>query len=132
MIFFLYDLAVFSFAIANALYDNHRIDKGLRIHHGLESIVRGIIIILLAITFEESLRGILFGFWIFWFVFEITLNLLRGKNPLYVGTDEDTAQLDKLVQKVSSFINRNFKTKIYAGIYYLVFKLIIALIIILL
>lgn len=65
-------------------------------NHGRNYVIRGVVLILLALAFKPFLPLLLFNAVLFWILFDAILNELRGKELFYVG---GTAWHDKLFQK---------------------------------
>jgi hypothetical protein len=105
-------------SLFEAAVDADKIKKGKRIHHGLSATVR----VIIALSGANVIYGgfnnkmyvytamLLVGFWM---VFDIAVNVFRGKSAWYIGK---TAWTDRMIRKV-----------IDNGSTYLAFKLLILL-----
>ena len=94
----------------NALIDYEMISSGGRINHVQEAIIRFVVLCLVA--WFDPLKFI-FCASVFWILFELLLNMFRGKPLLYVG---QTAWIDRQIHKI-------FKDRAEIGL--LVIKLVI-------
>ena len=74
-------LGVLQFSILNALADTLKIKFDLKIMHGIEGAVQGILLITLALILESDWQGrillALLNFTLFWLVFDYCLNYMR-------------------------------------------------------
>ena len=98
-------------AFLDALHDSSRIKKGETIDHLPEMIIRGIILMIIT-GFDPYMLMLCSA--IFWILFELALNKMRGLDWLYVGK---TALQDKFVRRI--FGNNN------PGLPFLIIKLIV-------
>ncbi len=83
--------------VLNAFIDYLIISKGAKIKHTVEALIRGILIGAIAYNTAPHVAIFILGCSIFWLLFELILNTLRGKPLLYVGY---TAFTDKLIRRI--------------------------------
>ena len=88
LVIILLKLLVFElFVWANAIYDAMRISNGEPIHHKLEVLFRGTVLIMISLVFNWSWdfwKELLFFLFMFW-QFDYVLNYVRGKKWWYLG-----------------------------------------------
>lgn len=91
-------LAFTAFTVMSAVIDQSKIEHGKTINHKTNFIIRVCVALILAFIFHypnylKMIAGMLLMGAIFWLVFDLLLNLLRGKHLFYVG---ETAYIDRL------------------------------------
>lgn len=91
-------------AVINAGFDYHLIKQMQYPNHTLNAICRGVVLIFFAWLVGGNILVILSQFVafaaIFWIVFEMVLNKLRGLDLLYVG---ETAKTDLFIRSLYPF-----------------------------